>query len=404
MGTTRRRVHAGARGLSTALQPIVDLTTGRVVGVESLARFADHRPPEAHFAEAATAGRRLDLELAAVRAGLSRLGELPQSAYLTLNVSPDVATSSELAIILEAAPADRLIIELTEHAPVGDYEVLTRALSTMRARGMRVAIDDAGAGFASLRHVLALRPDVIKLDISITKGINADPRRKELVRALVTFSRATGCTLIAEGIETTEELAAVRALGVGCGQGFCLGRPERGAAGPWQVSLPRLPRAAQRPGARSFRPSGRLGRIARPAGVLLAAAIAWPGIVAAAGLKSPTVPVPARTARTEESRREYGGSNVRTPIGTTKPAAALPTVTSAVRSVVPAPAVASAPAVSASPSARPLPVKDTVATVGRVVGDLTQTVDSTVENTAETLGESVETVSNLLGGLLGRNR
>ncbi|MFY9586039.1 MAG: EAL domain-containing protein, partial [Actinomycetota bacterium] len=207
-------------GMEAVLQPIVDLATGRVVGAEALARFADRRSPDLHFAEAEGNGTRVALELAAVRAALARLAELPSNTYLTVNVSPVTAISPRLPALLGAAPAHRIVLELTEHAPVADYPSLEAALSSLRERGIRIAVDDAGAGFASMRHVLALRPDVLKLDISITQGIHSDIRRRELVRAMVSFSRATGCTLVAEGIETEEDLHAIRALGVRCGQGF----------------------------------------------------------------------------------------------------------------------------------------------------------------------------------------
>jgi EAL domain-containing protein (putative c-di-GMP-specific phosphodiesterase class I) len=370
--------------LEMDLQPIVDLTSGRVVGVESLARFADRRPPDEHFAEARTRNGRLALELAAVRAGLARIGELPGDAYLTVNVSPETAATREFAVLLDDAPAARVVLELTEHAPVGDYETLETALAGLRARGMRVAIDDAGAGFASMRHVLALRPDVIKLDISITRGIDADPQRREFVRALVQFAHATGCSLVAEGIETREELAAVRSLGVACGQGFWLGRPERSATGPWQLSLPPIRRARS---ARKAR--GGFGRVARSVGVVLAAALAYPSVVAVAGLKAPSqgepIPSPPAVVRTE-----HGGS-ARVPASAHRPAPA-PIVSresraKTVATVVPAVA---APAPAPSATVTDSPVQTTVEVVGGVVGGV-----------LDAAGNTVNGVTKALGGLLG---
>jgi len=373
-----------SRGLSAVLQPIVDLTSGRVVGVESLARFADERPPDAHFAEATTASSKLALELAAVGAGLARFGEVPPDAYLTLNVSPETAISSELALILAGAPAGRVVLELTEHAPIGDYATLERGLSALRARGFRVAVDDAGAGFASMRHVLALRPDVIKLDISIVRGIDGDSQRREFVRALVSFSHATSCTLVAEGIETQEELAAIRGLGVGCGQGFWLGRPQRAVAGPWQLKLPPLHGSAHR-----ARPRGRFGRIARPAGVLLAAAIAWPSIVAVAGWKAP--PAGGMVGKSPAAVESHGGSAatlVRAPGPATarRPHDATIVTTAVVRS-------------SQTASAQPTAKKS---------GVVTTTVDTLVGGGGQIVGGVLNTtehvVSNVLGGLLGGRR
>jgi EAL domain-containing protein (putative c-di-GMP-specific phosphodiesterase class I) len=378
--------------LTTALQPIVDLDSGRVLGVEALARFGDRRPPEVHFAEAQSNGSKVDLELAAVRAGLERLAELPLGAYLTLNVSPQTATSPELHDILGTAPAKRVVLELTEHDPVADYGELERGLSALRARGMRVAIDDAGAGFASMRHVLVLRPDVIKMDVSIIRGIDSDQQRREFVRALVSFARATGCTLVAEGIETQEELAAVRALGVAAGQGFWLGRPER-AAGPWQLALPPMRRWNR---AGEQRVGGRFGRVARPLGLVLAAALAWPSVVAVAGLKAPAGAERVETPPAATSLPDDGGSasaKVRAP----RPATALHPVTEpAQRSI--AATTASGDAVapkSGSPEGTVL--ETTITVVDDTLGGVVQTVGGLVGATGEALGGVTTTLGNLLG-------
>jgi EAL domain-containing protein (putative c-di-GMP-specific phosphodiesterase class I) len=366
--------------LEMALQPIVDLASGRVVGVESLARFEDRRPPDQHFAEARTRARRQALELAAVRAGLARIRELPSDAYLTVNVSPDVAATRELAVILADAPARRIILELTEHAPVTDYEALGTALAGFRARGLRVAIDDAGAGFASMRHVLALHPDVIKLDISIVRGIDADPQRREFVRALVQFARATGCTLVAEGIETREELAEVRRLGVGCGQGFWLGRPERSAAGPWQLPLPPMKHARREPG-------GRVGPFARPAAVLLAAVLTYPAFSAVAGLKAPAsggrLPTPPVAAVV---RSDVGGSTL-APTKAHRPAIILAPTTTKTKVIMVADH--SVPVATTAPVAK----EPLVATV--------DTVEGAVVGLLDTVGNTVDGVTETLGGLLG---
>ena len=372
--------------MEMALQPIVDLRSGRVVGVESLARFSDHRPPDAHFAEADVKGRRVALELRAVRAGLARIGELPRDAYLTVNVSPDTAVSSRLARILADAPAERVVLELTEHAPVGDYSELAAALGGLRERGLRIAVDDAGAGFASMRHVLALRPEVIKLDVSIIRGIDADPQRREFVRALVQFARATRCTLVAEGIETRVELAQVRALGVSCGQGFWLGRPARGSAGPWHLALPKV-RRRRLPG-----PDGRFGRVGRPASVLLAAAMAWPTIVAAAGLKTPSAGETQRRAPAAETRRTDGDSSL-PPAYASGPAAAQP---AAARSRPVAPVER---AVTAKPPAGPEPAES--APEPKVVANTVEALGGVVGGVVDTAQGTVSRVTRLLGGLLG---
>ncbi|MCU1461989.1 MAG: diguanylate phosphodiesterase [Acidimicrobiales bacterium] len=209
-------------------QPIAHLRDGRVVGYEALARFSaqPRRSPDVWFGEAATVGLGTELELLAASNALAHVDELPAGAYLAVNVSPDTAASAPFAAACrEAASYDRLVIELTEHAPVADYPRLTRALSGLRADGVRLAIDDAGAGFASLRHVLRLRPDIIKLDIALTRGIDTDPVRQALATALISFAGEVGAVIVAEGVESRWEADALCDLGVEFGQGWHIARP-----------------------------------------------------------------------------------------------------------------------------------------------------------------------------------
>jgi EAL domain-containing protein (putative c-di-GMP-specific phosphodiesterase class I) len=166
-----------------------------------------------------------ELELRAIEAALARLEEIPAEAYLSLNASPQTLCSPRLHALLEGLPGARIALELTEHAPVADYAALSQALSLLRARGVRLLIDDAGAGFASLKHVLDLAPDAIKLDLSLTRDIDRDPVRRALAASLVGFARELGASLIAEGVETAAELRALRELGISHGQGYYLGRP-----------------------------------------------------------------------------------------------------------------------------------------------------------------------------------
>ncbi len=215
--------------LTMVFQPIVDLDTDVVVGVEALARFPSlpERPIQTWFAEAETVGLRLELELAAVEAALAVLPDVPEGLYLSVNAMPDTFASAGLAKLLADAPADRLVVEITEHAPVHDYEVLNEAMGRMRGRGIRLAVDDAGSGFASLRHILQLAPDIIKVDNALTRNVYMDPARRALAAGLISFAEELGAFVIAEGIENRQELEALRALGVRYGQGFYLGRPGR---------------------------------------------------------------------------------------------------------------------------------------------------------------------------------
>ncbi|HET7902672.1 MAG TPA: EAL domain-containing protein [Candidatus Nanopelagicales bacterium] len=119
----------------------------------------------------------------------------------------------------------RLVFELTEHVPVEDYEVLHLALQDLRGRGARIAVDDAGAGFASLRHIVNLGPDIIKVDIGIVRGIDVDPSRSAVAEMIARFAERVGVDVIAEGVETPAERDALLGLGLRLGQGYLFGRP-----------------------------------------------------------------------------------------------------------------------------------------------------------------------------------
>jgi EAL domain-containing protein (putative c-di-GMP-specific phosphodiesterase class I) len=211
-------------GIHPVYQPIVDLAKGRVTGVEALSRF-DTGMPLQWFEEASDVGLREDLEASALAVALAGLPALPTDSYLSLNLSPSTLLRRDVARLLGAVPLERIVIEMTEHYAVGDYEALNRVLQPLRQAGVRVAVDDAGAGFASLRHILLLVPDIIKLDISLTRGIDCDRPRRALSCALVAFARETATTIVAEGIETNAELRTLKEIGVTQGQGFLIARP-----------------------------------------------------------------------------------------------------------------------------------------------------------------------------------
>lgn len=225
----RRQVvlHALEAGLEIVFQPIVDLRTAVIVGAEALARFAvPPAGPEAWFSDAGDAELGQALQLAAAAEALRHIDELPDEVYLAVNVSPALIVDQRLHDLMDTVPAGRIVLEITEHAAVDDYEELAAGIERLRARGARLAIDDAGAGFSSLRHVLRLRPDIIKLDMSITRNVDSDPVRRALAEALVTFAGVIGASIVAEGVETRGELDALLALGADSAQGFFLRRPS----------------------------------------------------------------------------------------------------------------------------------------------------------------------------------
>jgi EAL domain-containing protein (putative c-di-GMP-specific phosphodiesterase class I) len=213
-------------GLRMVYQPIVRLDSLEMVGVEALSRFEGGPPtPDKWFHEAAGIGRGVELELASLRLASASMPRLPVGAYMSLNASPELITrfgDRELPVDLVC---DRVLLEITEHARIDDYAVLLEALAPLRARGMRIAIDDAGAGYSSFRHILLIKPDVIKLDISIVRDIDKDSSRRALAAALISFSAEINANLVAEGVETEGEREALQRLGATLGQGYLFARP-----------------------------------------------------------------------------------------------------------------------------------------------------------------------------------
>jgi len=207
------------------LQPIVDLEDGRVVAYEALARFPGQRVHAADrwFADAWHVDLGIPLELLAVRAALSTLPRLPEDVSLAVNVSPEtVATPEFLEALGESA--ERVIVEITEHRRLDDDGFASK-LAPLRALGGRVAIDDFGAGYASLSQVLAIAPDSIKLDRSLTRQLDESPVARALTAAVVSFTDEVGIDVVAEGIEDEHQLETIRSLGIHRAQGYLLGRP-----------------------------------------------------------------------------------------------------------------------------------------------------------------------------------
>lgn len=216
------------RSFHPVFQPIVAADTGFVIGHEALTRFDGGAPPDQVFTSAAGTGMGQELELACLTAAIREARRLPSSTgWLSLNVSPALLLSERERLNALLATADRaVVLEVTEHAVIESYGRLREALAELTT-DPKVAVDDAGSGFASLRHVVELRPAYVKLDISLVRDVDQDPMRQAMVTGLVAFALGSGCALIAEGVETVCELATLRALGVGYVQGFLLGRPVR---------------------------------------------------------------------------------------------------------------------------------------------------------------------------------
>jgi EAL domain-containing protein (putative c-di-GMP-specific phosphodiesterase class I) len=235
-------VLAGVHALQVHLQPIVALDTGEVWGVEALARFPGHPQPgpAQWFASALHDGRGPQLEQLALSGALEVLPLLPPRLRLTVNLSARALLRPAVQVMLLEVADSRLVVELTEHEQVADYPALLRVLNRLRDRGVGLGIDDFGAGHSSLQHVLHLEPEVVKLDLALVQGVGECARRQALVDVMIGFCDKTGTVLVAEGVETTTDLAQLARLGVGLAQGWVLARP----ASP-HVLLPGLARVGE---------------------------------------------------------------------------------------------------------------------------------------------------------------
>mgnify|MGYP000850459691 CR=1 FL=1 len=232
---SRKRLERTIReqAFSTVYQPIVDVVGGRTAGFEALTRFheAPEITPDKWFSQAIEIGMQGALELAVTRSALDEIDMLPGQAYLSLNMSPEIILSGALTQALDGVPLERIVLEVTEHASVQDYQGIADRLLPFRRLGLRLAVDDAGAGYASFRHILKLQPDVIKLDRSLIERIDVDLGSRALAAAVVRFCEETCCKVVAEGVETPAEFATLRELKVDKAQGYLFGRPR--APGPW---------------------------------------------------------------------------------------------------------------------------------------------------------------------------
>ncbi|MEA2653101.1 MAG: hypothetical protein QOI37_328, partial [Chloroflexota bacterium] len=242
-----RRASVGATIASAAFrpvfQPVVDLGTGATVGFEALTRFEDGTPPDVMFATAIECGMGIELETVTLRAALLSARGLPKGTWLSLNVSPAIlAQRATLVGVLEGRPAP-VVLEVTEHEAIDAYAPLRDAMTGFGPQ-VRLAVDDVGAGVANFNHLVELRPDFVKIDIGLVRGVDRDPSRRAVVVGLVHFAAEAGCQVIAEGIETDLERGCLTELGVQLGQGYLLGRPA--PVSTWEVPAA-VPRAMLTP-------------------------------------------------------------------------------------------------------------------------------------------------------------
>jgi PAS domain S-box-containing protein len=210
-------------------QPIVDLRSNAIVGYEALTRFDDGASPEAFFAKAAAVDLGIDLEAVTLKASFEAQADLPREAWLNLNASPEFIVAGGVLRDIIDGTQRHLVVEVTEHTAIADYPAFRGVVAALGAK-VEIAVDDAGAGFASLRHILELRPAFVKLDRSLISGLESDNARQAMIVGLRHFAAATGCRLIAEGVETPFELAVLRSLEIPLGQGDLLGEPLPAAA------------------------------------------------------------------------------------------------------------------------------------------------------------------------------
>lgn len=234
----RRTVKAALERGEPAMvfQPIVEIESRRPVGFEALARFSGepYRTPDVWIADATAAGLGIEVELRAIEHALAASSALPAGLYLSVNASARVVMTGRLPDLLSVAQRP-MVVEVTEHERA-EGPVLRAALAQLRSAGHRIALDDAGAGYAGLSQVLELKPEVMKIDRNLVTGIDSDPVRQAMAGAGTMFAAALAGALVAEGVETEEEAAELRRLGVTFGQGYLFGRPA--PADTWSAHTP----------------------------------------------------------------------------------------------------------------------------------------------------------------------
>jgi EAL domain-containing protein (putative c-di-GMP-specific phosphodiesterase class I) len=217
--------------LTLVFQPIVDLAAVRVVGYEALSRFPGTAGPDVWSAAAADCGLAAELEALALTKALAAVPLLPGDAFLAVDVSRHLLGSAPVQEALATRPdLGRVVVELTGHVPVDDLDALRRQADGLRARGALVALEDAGSGYSGLQQMAVVRPQVVTLDRALVTDVDTDPVRTALTEMVGEFADRIGARLLAEGVETAGELAALTRLGVPLARGWLLGRPAPGFA------------------------------------------------------------------------------------------------------------------------------------------------------------------------------
>ena len=229
---SRNKIEAvlGDKMLMTAFQPVRQLPDGHVIGVEALTRFVsdDGASADHWFSEAESVGLGADLEIAALLRALTAAQSVPEHLFIALNLTPATCLDPRIQGLLEHSQLamDRIIVELTGQVHLDQYDSLAATLAPLRQRGLRIAVDGAGAGFTSMDQILDLHPNVIKLDRRFIEDIDTSEGQLLRVAAMAELARYIDAELVAEGVETDAELAAVTALGMTAAQGYLLGRPS----------------------------------------------------------------------------------------------------------------------------------------------------------------------------------
>ncbi len=225
IGKVQSVLNGGA--ISLVYQPIYDLRQAQVIGFESLARFTTTpmRSPDAWFSDAAAVGLDVALEMKVIEQALASFEGLPEGVYIVFNVSPNIVVNGRLDHAFDSIPLDRIVLEINEHVSIREYDEIRKALRPLRSHGLRISVEDTGAGLTSFRHILSLKPDIVKIPMGLTRSIDTDGARRALVAALIQFAGEDDTQVIAEGVETLAELKALKAIGVTRAQGYFLGRP-----------------------------------------------------------------------------------------------------------------------------------------------------------------------------------